>query len=95
MTRDAGGLGSGSGQEDDRALHARLLRRESTAPSDLADRHLTPLIASLRRAFPRRHFPDVNDALIETVAIDVMLDVAERPERVDLAVAARFVQIHW
>ena len=69
--------------DDDRALHARLIRRDPTAPSDLAVAHLEPLVGALRRAFPRGRFPAADDALLETVAHDLILDLAERPEQYD------------
>ena len=64
--------------EDDRIIHARLLQRDPVAPSDLAVRCLASLTAGLRRAFPR-----VDPAACETVAIDVLLGLGERPEQFD------------
>ncbi len=69
---------SNSEREDDRALHARLLRRDPTAPADLAQGHLAPLVAWLLDTFPHD-----DPALLETVAIDLILDLGQRPEQYD------------
>jgi hypothetical protein len=55
-----------------------LLRRDPTAPSDLAATYLAPLVGWLRQTFPRD-----DDALLETIADDLVLDLAEYPERYD------------
>ena len=73
-----GGVSAGRSDLDGRGLHARLLQGDPTAPSDLADRYLEHLIAALLRAFPRQ-----DRDLLETVAIDLILDVAQRPARYD------------
>lgn len=66
--------------EDDggRALHARLLRGEPTAPSDLATVYLQPLVDWLHRTFRRE-----DEALLETVAIELILKVGRAPDRYD------------
>jgi hypothetical protein len=61
-----------------RALHARLLRGDPTAPSDLAKIYLDPLATWLHQTFPRD-----DDAMLESIAIDLMLSLAEHPERYD------------
>lgn len=68
------GVQSRSAGTADRDLHARLVRGDPTAPSDLAVRYLDPLLTSLRRAFPR-----VDDQMLETKAHDLILDLGERP----------------
>lgn len=78
MEPDRGGRSGDTERAGERALHARLLGRDPSASSDLAVRYLEPLITSLRRTFP-----GVEAALLETAAIDVVLDLAERPEQYD------------
>jgi RNA polymerase sigma-70 factor (ECF subfamily) len=56
------------------------LARDPTAAADLAAFTLQPLVRSLRAQFPR-----VDLHTIEEVAIDVILDLAEQPERFDPA----------
>lgn len=63
---------------DDRALHARLLSRDPTAPSDLARGHLDGLVRRLHA-----HFPQVDDHLVQDVAITLILSLAQRPEQYD------------
>ena len=67
-------------QEDDggRALHARLLQGDPTAPADLVDWYLEPLIAWLHRTFPG----DDRD-LMESVATDSILALGRLPARFD------------
>lgn len=72
-----------SRRDDDRALRARLLRRDPLAPSDLAVAHLEPLVEWLGRAFPRRAFPSMDPDLLRIAATDLILDLAETPERYD------------
>lgn len=64
--------------EGDRALHARLLRRDLSAPSDLVQAHLEPLVRWLRARYPR-----ADDDLLQDVAVDLLLSLAERPEQYD------------
>lgn len=66
--------------EDDggRGLHERLLRGEATAPSDLANLYLEPLLTSLSR-----RFPDVDDQLLGDVAIELILKLGREPEKYD------------
>ena len=66
--------------EAERALHARLLAGDSFAPSELADAYLAPLVARLARAYAW-----VDPHLVETAAIDAVLDTAEHPDRYDPA----------
>ena len=66
--------------EAERALHARLLAGDPFAPSALADAYLAPLVARLARAYPRE-----DPHLVETAAIDAVLDTAEHPARYDPA----------
>jgi hypothetical protein len=75
------GFGQGvRGAADDvgRAHHARLIDRDPTAPSDLVVSYLSPLVDWLLRTYPRH-----DGALLETVAIDLLLDVGRRPEQYD------------
>jgi hypothetical protein len=77
----APGLGhDGPDTPDDggRALHARLLAGDPTAPSDLVCLYLAPLIAWLLRTHAG-HDPE----LLETVAADLLLDVGIRPTQYD------------
>lgn len=64
--------------ESDAALHARLLARDPTAPSDLAVRHLELLTSWLLRTVR-----DLDPHVVEEIAIDLILSVAERPEQYD------------
>jgi RNA polymerase sigma-70 factor, ECF subfamily len=67
--------------EDDggRALHARLLRGDDpTASSDLANLCLAPLVHWLQGRYPRE-----DQALLETVAIELILKVGREPEQYD------------
>lgn len=80
MDEGAGGRDSGSGPDDDRALHARLLQRDPLAPSDLAVGYLEPLCAWLDR---QNEFRDIDRDVLRTVTIDLILSVAERPEQYD------------
>jgi RNA polymerase sigma factor (sigma-70 family) len=68
------------GVEDDgsRVLHACLLQRDPTAPSELAETYLPLLVDWLRQAFPRE-----DGALLETLAIDLVLGLAKKPEQYD------------
>jgi hypothetical protein len=72
------GRDAGTDRDADRALHLRLLSRDPTATSDLVVSYLEPLTAWLRSTFPRE-----DDALLETVATDLLLSVGERPEQYD------------
>jgi hypothetical protein len=80
MEPGSGHQSCGSGDDDGRALHARLLRRDPTAPPDLANRYLEGLVVSLRRSFIRDRF---DDDLLMTVAIELILDFGARPEQFD------------
>jgi DNA-directed RNA polymerase specialized sigma24 family protein len=64
--------------ESDGELHARLLSGDPTAPSDLAIGYLDKLVRALHAIFPR-----VDEQLLETAAIDALLELAQRPERYD------------
>src|SRR5262245_47687229 len=68
--------------EDDggRALHARLLQNDPTAGGFLAERYLPPLVSWLLRAYPRE-----DKAMLETVAIELILKVGREPEQYDPA----------
>lgn len=68
----------GDARAADRALHCRLVAGDPTAPTDLAERYLGPLLAWLRRCHPRE-----DDALLSDIATDLILDLGERPERYD------------
>jgi len=61
-----------------RALHARLLRGDPTAPSDLAVGYLEPLVARLRRAYPLQ-----DDDVVFEVACDLILTFSQQPETYD------------
>jgi RNA polymerase sigma factor (sigma-70 family) len=64
----------------ERALHARLLAGDLTASSELAETYLAPLVARLRRSYR-----NVDPELIESAAIDAVLELAEHPHRYDPA----------
>ena len=68
---------TGSRDDDGRALHLRLLGRDPTAPTDLADQYLPLLLDWLRRTFHE------DDALLTEVAIELILSLGERPEQYD------------
>lgn len=78
MDRCSGGRDAGAGADDGRALHARLLQRDPTATADLAVIYLESLCDWLARAF--RH---VDCDLLETVATDLILALAVKPEQYD------------
>lgn len=59
-------------------MHVRLLTGDPLAASDLAAARLEPLADWLGRRFPA-----VDEHLIREVAIDLILDVAERPAQYD------------
>jgi RNA polymerase sigma-70 factor, ECF subfamily len=61
-----------------KALHERLIRGDATAPSDLATQYLQPLVDWLHRSYPRE-----DEALLETVAIDLILKVGQEPKQYD------------
>jgi hypothetical protein len=72
-----------------RVLHTRLLAGDPTAPAELVELHLDPLVLHLRR-----RYSTTDDHLLQTVAIDLLLDLAERPaqfnpHRADLAAYLR------
>ncbi len=69
----------GAGRDRDRALHERLLRRDPTAPSELAERCLAPLVDALRRSF----VSSVDQVMLEDAAIEMILKLGERPEKYD------------
>jgi RNA polymerase sigma-70 factor (ECF subfamily) len=79
-TLGGGAVASGAAverlREAERALHARLLAGDPTAPSDLAAAYLPPLVARLARTNPQ-----ADPHLVETIATDVVLATAEHPER--------------
>jgi len=77
------GRRTGAGASDDeRALHARLLRRDPTAPSDLANHYLEPLVAWLRQ---QQQFAHEDPDVLESVAIDLILKVGASPAQYDPA----------
>ncbi len=60
-------------------LLARLRAGDVTAPSALAETYLPKVARTLARAFP------ADEHLATTAAIDAILNVAQRPEQVDLS----------
>jgi hypothetical protein len=78
-----GAPGPRRGADENRALHARLLQRDPTATADLADREIGPLAVGPRQRFARHRFPVVDDALLESAAIDLILQLGEEPEKYD------------
>jgi hypothetical protein len=78
MEPGSGRRAADPGHDDGRALHARLLRCDPTATADLAETYLPPLVGWLRRTYPR-----VDDALLESLAIDLVLALGQHPERFD------------
>lgn len=77
-SEDTGGNARQVAPPGDQALHARLLARDPTAPSDLAGAYLDPL---LRWALAQFSHADAD--LVEGATIDALLQVAERPEQYD------------
>lgn len=72
------------GASDEQLLHERLLAGDPTAPSDLAQQVLEPVTQRLRR-----RFPGVRDkSLIDSAAVDAILNYAERPGQFDPAKAS-------
>lgn len=69
---------TGSRDDEGRALHLRLLRWDPTAPTDLANQYLPPLLDWLRHRFSNK-----DDALLTEVAIELILNLGERPEQYD------------
>lgn len=69
--------------DEDRALLTRLLAGDPTASAAVVERHLTPLIRSLERSFPR-----VSEDLIWDAATDAILTFAEAPVTYDPDVRA-------
>ncbi|HZU05403.1 MAG TPA: sigma factor [Chloroflexota bacterium] len=65
---------------DEQALHARLLAGDPTAPADLAETYLPRLVARLGR-----YYKNVDPQLLESAAIDAVLDLAMHPHRYDPA----------
>jgi hypothetical protein len=61
-------------------LVARLRARDVTAPSALAETYLPEVARRLAR-----EFPTTDEHLATTAAIDAILNVAERPDQVDLS----------
>jgi len=53
-----------------------LLRRDPNAPSELTETYLPPLVAWLRQTFNQE-----DTALLDTIAIDLILSLAEKPEQ--------------
>ncbi len=87
-----GGSGGSPGDPDldrERDLHRRLLAGNPAAPSVLAAAYLEPLTIRLRRRFPR-----VDPHLVETAAIDSVLNLAERPERYKPARSGLFAYLY-
>jgi sigma-70-like protein len=62
----------------DAALHARLLGADPTAPADLAVQFLPALVTWLLRTYPR-----LDAHLLESLAIDLILKLAQSPEQYD------------
>jgi RNA polymerase sigma-70 factor (ECF subfamily) len=75
--------------DDDRTLHERLLARDPNAPSELAEAHLPPLVRRLRQ-----RFPTLDEHLLEEVAIDLILSVAEHPRQYDPSRASLTAYLH-
>jgi|DewCreStandDraft_1066081.scaffolds.fasta_scaffold13459_3 hypothetical protein len=64
----------------EQALHARLLAGDPTAPAELAETSLPRLVARLGR-----YYKNVDPQLLESAAIDAVLDLAMHPHRYDPA----------
>src|ERR1051326_5029119 len=60
-------------------LHRRLLERDVTAPAELAEWALRPLIVSLRARFPRLS----DDVLIREAAADAIISYVRTPAAYD------------
>lgn len=65
-------------RSSDRVLHRRLLQGDPLASSDLAVAYLEPLVRYLRSAFRT-----VSPEIVETVADDLILSLAEKPAQYD------------
>ena len=78
MEPGSGREAPGSHDGDGRALHARLLRRDPTAPSDLARLYLEPLLEWLAQWFAK-----VDDQLLDDVAVTLILKVGKEPDQYD------------
>ncbi len=61
------------------AIHERLLDRDPTAPAELVERYLVPLVRRLRRRQPEVH----DDTLLDDAVTDALLDYIEHPDRYD------------
>ena len=75
-------MAPGSEGDGGLALHVRLLRRDPNAPSELTETYLPPLVAWLRQTFNQE-----DTALLDTIAIDLILSLAEKPEQYKITVA--------
>lgn len=78
VDRVPGQQGRSPASREDRALHARLLAGDPTAPADLALAHLASLTGWVLDRFPRQ-----DPHLLESAAIDLLLALAERPRQYD------------
>ena len=63
------------------SIHRRLVERDPTAPADLAEQLLSPLMTAVRRIFPALS----HETLLDDAVVDAVLSYAERPEQFDPA----------
>ncbi len=63
---------------NERILHESLLAGDVTAPAEIAEAYLPPLIE-----YMRTRFPSVDPALVETAADDAILSYLQRPQQYD------------
>ncbi len=79
-SRGAGDAAPRGGDEGnraaERALHARLLAGDATAPADLVEQYLPFLVARLTRRFPR-----VDPQEVESAAVQTLFKTAQQPQR--------------
>ena len=61
------------------SIHRRLLEGDPTAPSDLAEQVLQPLLTRMRRRHPELAY----DTLLDDAVVDAVLSYAERPGQFD------------
>ncbi len=65
--------------DSDLALHRRLLEGDPTAPADVADKLLQPLLTRLRHRYPNL----TNETILYDSVVDAVLSYSERPGQFD------------
>src|SRR5262249_2403016 len=72
-------MGALPSREEEAVLYRRLVERDPTAPSDLAERYFEPLFPCLRA----NNDPHVADDLLQEAAGDALLPLMKHPEKFD------------